>query len=102
MEPKRIKISVFLNAGHKKASIVKLQNVSLPAVKRVANRLKNNQSLNDRLWSGGPQVIQRKNVRKSFLRGPILKMTDFAKKKKISVAALSRAVKSEGGKTEAS
>ena len=66
--------------------IVKWQNVSLSTVKRVANRLKNKESLKDPPRSGRPQVIQRENVRK------------FAKKK-ISVATVSRAVKSEGGKS---
>ena len=79
--------------------IVKLQNVSLSTVKRVANRLKNNKSLKDRPHSGRPQVIQRENVRKAFLKDMTLKMTELTKKKKISVATLSRAVKSEGGKS---
>jgi len=99
MEAKRIEIAALLRAGHKKADIVKLQNVSLSTVKRVANRLKNKESLRDRPRSGRPQIIQRKNVRKAFLKDPTLKMTEFAKKKKISVATVSRAVKSEGGKS---
>ena len=98
MERKRIKILALLRAGHKKMDIVKLQNVSLSTVKRVANCLKNNESLKDRPRSGRPQIIQRVNVRKVFLKDPTLKMTEFAKKK-ISVATVSRAMKSEGGKS---
>ena len=78
--------------------IVKLQNVSLSTAKRVANRLKNNKSLKDRPHFGRPQVIQRENVRKAFLKDPTLKITELATKK-ISVATVSRAVKSEGGKS---
>ena len=98
MERKRIEISALLRAGHKKMDIVKLQNISLSTVKRVVNRLKNNESLKDRPRSGRPQVIQRENVRKAFLKDPTLKMIELAKKK-ISVATVSRAVKSEGGKS---
>ena len=98
MEAKRIEISALLSAEHKKANIVKLQNVSLSTVKRVANRLKNNESLKDRPRSGRPQVIQRKNVRKAFQKDPTMKMAEFAKKK-ISVATVSKAVKTEGGKS---
>ena len=79
--------------------IVKLQNVSLSTVKRVANRLKNNESLKDPPRSVRPQVIQRENFRKTFLKDPTLKMTEFEKKKKISVATESKAVKSEGEKS---
>ena len=99
MEAKRINISTLLRAGHKKADIVKLENVSLSTVKRVANRLKNNESLKDQPRSGRPQIIKRENVRKAFLKNPTLKMTEFAKKKKISIVTVSRAVKSEGGKS---
>ena len=90
MEAKRIEISALIRAGHKKADIVKLQNVSLFTVKRVANRLKNNETLKDRPLSGRPQIIQRKNVRKAFLKDPTQKMTEFAKKKKISVPTILR------------
>ena len=99
MERKKIEMSALLRAGHKKMDIVKLQNVSLSTVKRVANRLKNNKSLKDRPRSGRPQVIQRKNVRKTFLKDPTLKMTEFAKTKKVLFANVSRAVKSEGGRS---
>ena len=78
--------------------IVKFQNVSLSTVKRVANHLKNYQSLIDRLRSGRTQVIQPENVRKAFLKNPTLEMPEFTKKK-IFVATVSRAVKSEGGKS---
>ena len=99
MERKRIEISALLRAGHKKMDIVKLQNVSLSTVKRVANRLKNNESLKHPPRSVRPQVIQRENFRKTFLKDPTLKMTEFEKKKKISVATESKAVKSEGEKS---
>ena len=35
----------------------------------------------------------------AFLKDPTLKMTEFAMKNKMSVATVSRAVKSEGGKS---
>ena len=62
MEAKMVEILALLCAGHKKADIVKLQNVSLSTVKRVANHLKNNESLKDQTRTGRPQIIQRKNV----------------------------------------
>ena len=99
MEAKRIEISALLRSEHKKEDIVKFQKVNLSTVKRIANCLKKNESLKDRPRSGRPQIIQQKNVRKAFLKDPTLKMTDFAKKKKISEATVSRAVKSEGGKS---
>ena len=98
MERKRIEISALLQVGHKKMDIVKSQNVSLSTVKRVTNCIKINKSLKDRPCSGTLQVIQWENVRKAFPKDPTLKMTEFMKKK-ISVATVSRAVKSEGGKS---
>ena len=59
------------------------------------------QPLKDRPRSGRPQVIKREMVRKAFEDDLALKMTKLAKRKKISVATVSRAVKSEGGKFEA-
>ena len=94
MKARIIEISAVFRVGHKKADIVKMQNVILYTINRVANRLKNNESLKDRPRSGRPQIIKQKNVRKAFLKDPTLKMTESAKKKKISVATFSRAVKS--------
>ena len=65
----------------------------------VVDRLRNNETLKDRPRSGRPQVIKRETVRKAFEDDPALKMTKLAKRKKISVATVSRAVKSEGGES---
>ena len=99
MEAEMKEISAQFHAGHKKTDIVKLQNVSLSTVKQVANRLKNIVSFKGRPRSGRPQLIQRKNVQKAFLKDTTLKMTEFAKGKKISVTTVLWAIKSEGGKS---
>ena len=99
MEPKRIEISALLRAGHTKSDIASQLKVSQRTVYLVADRLTNNKTFKDRPRSGKPQVISRKTVKKVFKNNPTLKMTELAKKKKISVPTMSRAVKNEGGKS---
>ena len=85
MERKRIDISSApcgtQENGHCK--VAKCKSINSETSRK---RLKNNKSLKDRPCSSRLQVIQRENVRK------------FAKKK-ILFATVSRAVKSEGGKS---
>lgn len=99
MEVKRVEISALLRAGHNKSDIAKQLKTSRMTVHRVAERLKNDEGLKDRPRSGRPRVVNRSAVRKAFVSNPMLKMTEFARKKKISVATVSRAVKEEGGKS---
>ena len=56
-------------------------------------------TLKDRPRSGRLQVISRKTLRKALENNPTLNMTELAKKKKISVATVSRAVENEGAKS---
>ena len=93
MEAKRIKISALISAGHNKSDIAKLLNVSRRTVHRVVDRLKNKEDLKDRPRSGRPQVVSRSVVKRAFERDPKLKMTELARKKKISKSTVSRAVK---------
>ena len=68
-------------------------------VHRVAKRLENSESLQDRPRLGRPQVIKRETVKKVFENDPTLKMTKFAQRKKISVSTVSRAIKNGRGKS---
>ena len=49
MEAKRIEISALLRASHKKSDIAKLLNVSRMSLHRVASRLRDGETLDDRL-----------------------------------------------------
>ena len=99
MEAKRIGIAALLRAQHTKAFIAKHLKVSRMTVHRVADRLKSGEGLKDRPRTGRPRVVSRLAVKRAFERNPRLKMTEVAKRKKISVATVSRAVKNQGGKS---
>ena len=57
MEAKRIEISALLRAGHKKSEIAKRPKVSRMTVHRVADRLRNSETLKDRPRSSRSQII---------------------------------------------
>ena len=97
MEAKKIEISALVCAGHSKSNIASQLKVSQRTVYQVADCLTNNETLKDQSHSGRLQVFSQKAVRKAFENNSTLKMTELAKKKKISVATLLRAVKNEGG-----
>lgn len=99
MEVRRIEVAALLRAGHSKSSIAKLLRVSRMTVHRVSERLNNDDDLKDRPRSGRPRVINSRTVKKAFESDPSLKMSELAKKKRVSVATISRAVKKEGGKS---
>ena len=92
-------ISALLGAGHSKSEIASQLKVNRRTVYRVADRLTKNETLKDRPPSVRRQVISQKTVRKAFKNNPTLKMRKLAKKKKISVPAVSRVVKNEDGKS---
>lgn len=98
MEANRIEISALPRASHKKSDIAKRLNVSRMTVHRVASCLRDGETLKDRPRSGRPRVVNTKTIRKSFENDPTLKMTHLARKKKISVSTVRRAVKIEMGK----
>ena len=99
MEAKRIEIAALLRASHKKAEIAKQLNVSRMTVHRVAKRLEESESLKDRPRVGRPRVVKTAAIKKAFECEPTMKMTQLAKKQRISVSTVSRAVKHEGGKS---
>lgn len=99
MEAKRIEIAALLRASHKKAEIAKQLNVSRMTVHRVSKRLEESESLKDRPRVGRPRVVKTVAIKKAFECEPTMKMTQLAKKKRISVSTVSRAVKHEGGKS---
>ena len=65
-------------------------------VHRVAERLENSESLQDRPRLGRLQVIKRETVKKGFENDPIPKMTKFGQK---SVSTVFRATKNGGEKS---
>ena len=68
------------------------------SVHRVASRLRNSETLKDRPRTGSPRVVKTETIRKAFENDSMLKMTRLARKKKISVSTMRRAVKIEGEK----
>ena len=99
MEEKRIEISALLRPSHKKWDIAKILNVSRISVHRVASRLRDGETLKDRPRTGRPRVVKTETIRKAFENDSTLKITRLAKKKKISVSTVRRAVKVEKGKS---
>ena len=69
------------------------------SVHRVASRLRYSKTLKDRPRTGRPRVVKTETIRKAFENDSTLEMTRLARKKKISVSTLRRAVKIEGGKS---
>ena len=59
-------------------------DISLSTVKCVEKRMKNKESLKDHPRSGRPRAIDPAIVKTVFLKNPTMKMTELAKKKKIS------------------
>ena len=94
MEQKRIEVFALLRAGHKQSDIAKQLNLGRMTVYRVAQRLKNSESLQDRPRSGRLQVIRRGTTKNAFENNPDRKMTIPAQKVKISMSTVSRVVKS--------
>ena len=84
MEEKRIRASALLSAGLIKKHISQMLDISLSTVKRVEKRMKNKESLKDRPRSGRPRAIDPAIVKTAFLKNPTMKMSELAKKKKIS------------------
>ena len=72
--------------------------VSRITVHRFAKRLKEGEDLKDQPRSGRLQVVNCLAVRRAFERNAKLKMSVIAKRKKISVTTVSRAVKDQGGR----
>ena len=72
--------------------IAKQLKVSQMVVYRVADHMRNSETLKDRPHSGRPQVIKKEMVKKAFEDDLALKMTKLAKRKNISMATVSRAV----------
>ena len=89
MEAKRIEIAALLRASHKKAEISNQMNVSRMTVHRVVKRLEETQSFKDRPRVGRPRVVNTKAIKKAFEREPTMKMTQLAKKKRVSVSTVS-------------
>ena len=99
MEAKRIEIAALLRASHKTAEIVRVLNVGLMTVHRVAKRLEKSESLKDCHRVGRPRVVKTAAIKKALKCDPTMKMKQLAKKKWIWVSTVSRAVKQEGGKS---
>ena len=96
MEAKRIEISALLRASHNKSYVAKLLNVSRMSVHRAASRLRDGETLEGRPRTGTPRVVKTETIRKAFENDPTLEMTRPARKKKIPVSTVRRAVKIEG------
>ena len=96
MEAMRIEISALLRASHKKSDIAELHNVSRMSVRRATSRLRDGETFKDRPRSGRPRVVKTVTIRKTFEIDPTLTMTRLARKKKISVSTVRRAVTIEG------
>ena len=69
------------------------------SVHRVASRLRDGKTLKDRPRTGKTRVVKTETIRKAFKNDITLKMTRLAKKRKISVSTVRRAVKIEGGRS---
>ena len=78
MKAKRIEVSALLRVGSKQTEISKQSNVSRMTVYRVAQRLKDSKSFQDRPRLGRPQVIRRGTFKKAFENDSEQKMTRLA------------------------
>ena len=94
MEEKRIRASALLSAGLKKKHISQMLDISLSIVQRIEKRMKNKESLKDCPRSSRPRAIDPAIVKITFLKNPTMKMSELAKKKKISINRFSSSSKS--------
>lgn len=99
MSPRRSEIAILLRAGHSVSEVMELTKVCRKTVFNVKKRLRDGDDLCDRPRSGRPSKLKPDDVKAAFKKNPKMKMTVLAKKKKVSVATVSRAVKKAGGKS---
>ena len=78
MEENLIRASALLSAGLKKKHISQILDTSLSTVKHVEKRMKNKESLKDRLRFGRPRAIDPAIVKTFFLKNPTMKMSELA------------------------